>query len=67
MKKIFYSIFSISLLLSATMSFTSCSDFFDPDTDDELDGGDYISSNTEMYTGFLGIMTKLQVDRKSVV
>ena len=61
MKKIFYSIFSISLLLSATMSFTSCSDFFDPDTDDELDGGDYISSNTEMYTGFLGIMTKLQV------
>lgn len=60
MKKIFYSIFSISLLLTATLAMTSCSDFFDPDTDDELNGDDYISSNTEMYTGFLGIMTKLQ-------
>ncbi len=39
---------------------TSCSDFFDPDTDDELNGEDYINSDTEMYTGFLGIMTKLQ-------
>lgn len=59
MKKIFYSIFSISLLFSA-VALTSCSDFFDPDTDDELNGEDYISSDTEMYTGFLGIMTKLQ-------
>lgn len=42
------------------MTFTSCSDFFDPDTDDELNGEDYISSNTEMYTGFLGLMTKMQ-------
>lgn len=60
MKKIFYSIFSISLLFSASLAMTSCGDFFDPDTDDELNGEDYISSNTEMYTGFLGIMTKLQ-------
>lgn len=60
MKKIFYSIFSVSLLLSSVMAFTSCDDFFDPDTDDELNGEDYISSNTEMYTGFLGIMTKMQ-------
>lgn len=56
MKKIIY---CLSLLLSA-MTMTSCSDFFDPDTDDELNGEDYISSDTEMYTGFLGIMTKLQ-------
>ncbi len=56
MKKIIY---CLSLLLAA-MSVSSCSDFFDPDTDDELNGEDYISSDTEMYTGFLGIMTKLQ-------
>lgn len=38
----------------------SCSDFFDPSTDDEFNGEDGFSSNTEMYTGFLGIMTKMQ-------
>ena len=43
-----------------SMLSVSCSDFFDPSTDDELNGEDYISSSTEMYTGFLGIMTKLQ-------
>lgn len=42
------------------LALASCSDFFDPDTDDELNGEDYISSDTEMYTGFLGIMTRLQ-------
>ena len=56
MKKFIY---SLSIMLSA-MTFTGCSDFFDPDTDDQLNGEDYISSDTEMYTGFLGIMTKLQ-------
>ena len=56
MKKFIY---SLSILLSA-LAFTACSDFFDPETDDQLNGEDYISSDTEMYTGFLGIMTKLQ-------
>ncbi|MBD5321231.1 MAG: hypothetical protein HDS01_00475 [Bacteroides sp.] len=56
MKKFIY---SLSILLSA-LTFTGCSDFFDPDTDDELNGEDYISSDTEMYTGFIGILTKLQ-------
>ena len=40
--------------------FSSCSDFFDPSTDDEFNGEDGFTSNTEMYTGFLGVMTKLQ-------
>ena len=40
--------------------FTSCSDFFDPKTDDEFDASAGYTSNTEMYTGFLGIMTKVQ-------
>ncbi len=39
---------------------TACSDFYDPTTDDEFSGEDGYSSNTEMYTGFLGIMTRLQ-------
>lgn len=39
---------------------TSCSDFFEPSTDDEFNGDDGFTSNTEMYTGFLGLMTKLQ-------
>lgn len=56
MKKFIY---SLSVMLSA-IAFTGCSDFFDPDTDDELQGSKYISSDTEMYTGFLGIMTKMQ-------
>lgn len=47
-------------MLLSVPALTSCDDFFDPDTDDELNGEDYISSDTEMYTGFLGIMTKLQ-------
>ena len=42
------------------MLLTACSDFFDPSTDDEFNGEDGFTSNTEMYTGFLGIMTKLQ-------
>lgn len=50
----------ILLLIMGMTTLASCSDFFNPDTDDKLNGGDYISSNTEMYTGFIGIMTKLQ-------
>ncbi|MGN0220833.1 MAG: hypothetical protein ACI4BA_01750 [Prevotella sp.] len=60
MKKILYSFLGWSLMMGALCSLSSCDDFFDPDTDDELNGEDYISSDTEMYTGFLGIMTKLQ-------
>ena len=47
-----------SLLFSVAL--VSCSDFFEPTTDDEFNGDDGFTSNTEMYTGFLGIMTKLQ-------
>lgn len=39
---------------------TSCEDFFSPETDDEFDANAGYSSNTEMYTGFLGIITKVQ-------
>ncbi len=39
---------------------TSCNDFFEPQTDDALSGDDYMSSITEMATGYLGILTKMQ-------
>jgi len=42
------------------MMLASCADFFEPATDDEFDGETGFTSNTEMYTGFLGIMTKMQ-------
>jgi len=46
--------------ISVICGLTACSDFFDPSTDDEFNGEDGFSSNTEMYTGFLGVMTKMQ-------
>ena len=45
----------------------SCSDFFSPKTDDILSSDDYISSQTEVYTGYIGIITRLQaVGDKSI-
>ena len=53
-------IFKLFNFYIAAMLIAACSDFFDPSTDDEFNGEDGFTSNTEMYTGFLGIMTKLQ-------
>ena len=50
---------SLSILLSAA-AFTGCNDFFDPETDDMLPGDEYISSDMEMYSGILGVLTKMQ-------
>ena len=47
-------------ILAGLATITACSDFWDPETEDEFNGEDGFTSNTEMYTGFLGIMTKLQ-------
>lgn len=60
MKKLFFNISLVVMALLGVAVLASCSDYFNPETDDELDGKKYISSSTEMYTGFLGIMTKLQ-------
>jgi hypothetical protein len=60
MKKLFFNISVLASVLVLTGGLTSCNDFFNPETEDELEGKKYISSSTEMYTGFLGIMTKLQ-------
>ena len=51
-KKIAFSFMSLCL----AMGTVSCDDFFEPETDDVLDGDEYMAEQTEMYTGFLGIM-----------
>ena len=60
MKKSFLYLSSICMLLWSGASFTACDDFFQPETDDALKGDDYMSSITEMATGYLGILTKMQ-------
>lgn len=38
----------------------ACSDFFNVDTDNLLDSGEYINEESEMYAGFMGLTTKVQ-------
>lgn len=63
MKKIF---------LNAVFVFTAilmggCDSFFEIDTDDTLDNTDYISEESEMYSGYIGIMTKMQAIGDKVI
>lgn len=51
--------FPFSFILCAS-TLASCDDFFEPETDDALSGDKYMSSVTEMATGYLGVMTKMQ-------
>lgn len=54
MKRIFVFLF-ISLVI-----FSSCSDMFDTDPSNIINSKDYISSEDEMYNGFLAIVAKVQ-------
>ena len=38
----------------------SCDEYFDTNPDDVINADDYISSQSEMYSGYLGIITKMQ-------
>ena len=58
--KLLHKFICVFTILGTMTLLAGCSDFWDPDTDDEFKGDNGFSSNTEMYTGFLGIMTKLQ-------
>lgn len=40
---------------------TACSDFFEPENNTTLNGKEYIKENAELYSGFLGIITRMQV------
>lgn len=54
--------FKIEILLIGvlTMMFASCSDFFEPNNDTTLNGDSYMKEGSELYSGFLGIVTKMQ-------
>ncbi|MDR0989423.1 MAG: RagB/SusD family nutrient uptake outer membrane protein [Prevotellaceae bacterium] len=47
-------------MLALVVSFCSCEDFFRVQTDNVLDGDDYIAVENEMYAGYIGITTKVQ-------
>ncbi len=59
MKRI-YKFISTIAFVAACAATAGCSDFWEPETDDEFNGDVGFTSNTEMYTGYLGIMTKMQ-------
>ena len=58
--KLIHTLIRTLCLMGGVVALGACSDFWDPETEDEFNGDDGFSSNTEMYTGFLGIMTKMQ-------
>lgn len=47
-------------LLLAILSLSSCREFFETDSDNVLDEKAYISKESEIYRGFLGIITRIQ-------
>ena len=47
-------------LLTLTMAFNSCSDYFDTNPKNIINEGDYIAEEDEMYKGFLGIFNRMQ-------
>lgn len=63
MKKI---LLKAAFVLAATF-LGGCDDFFNPDTDVTLDNDDYISEESEMYSGYIGIMTKMQAIGDKVI
>ena len=54
--------FKIEIILMGVLAmiFASCSDFFEPNNDTTLNGDSYIKEGSELYSGFLGIITKIQ-------
>lgn len=55
------------ILFAAVLMLGGCKDFFDVDTDGIMNGDDYISAESEMYAGYIGIITKVQaIGDKSV-
>lgn len=48
------------LVLFLALNLSACTDFFVVDTKDVLDHTEYIDEESEMYSGFIGIMTRVQ-------
>ncbi len=57
MKKIFKNIVVILMVFS----FAGCEDYFNTNPSDIINSEDYISAQSEMYSGYLGIISKMQV------
>lgn len=53
-------ILKIFALICATVTFSACDDFFNVDTDNVLDHNDYMDEESEMYSGYIGVLAKLQ-------
>lgn len=56
MKKALYTF----IILISGLTFTGCTDFFNPETSDVLDEKNYIKDNTEAITGYLGVAASVQ-------
>lgn len=50
----------IALLASATLTVGGCDDFFNTNPDDIYNADDYMSESSELYSGYLGIITRMQ-------
>jgi len=48
------------IIVLVAFSTFSCDDFFETNPDDIVNDEDYISTQSEMYSGYLGILTKIQ-------
>ncbi|WP_163707301.1 RagB/SusD family nutrient uptake outer membrane protein [Mangrovibacterium lignilyticum] len=56
MKKIFKNIFVVLMAIS----FAGCDSYFNSDPSDIINSDDYIGATSEMYSGYLGIISKMQ-------
>jgi len=56
MKKIFKNIFLVLMVIS----FAGCDSYFNTDPSDIINTEDYIGAQSEMYSGYLGIISKMQ-------
>lgn len=63
MKKILLS----TLILCGAAVMSGCSDFFDVQTDNVLDNDKYITEENEVYSGYIGLMTKMQAIGDKVI
>ena len=45
----------------------ACNDFFNVETKNVLDHDEYITEESEMYSGYIGIMTKVQTIGDKVI
>ena len=52
-------IYSIAIALSA-ITFSGCSDFFNPDTNDILLEKNYVGEYGELYSGFMGLAASVR-------